>query len=320
MKTILSALIGAIAAAAVGGAALAEDKVRAAVGQRGNWDTLFISQGIEAGIFKREGIDVDVTWTRGGAETLQTVITNSADLAVANGILGVISAISKGAPVKIVSAQMTGAVDMFWYVKADSPVKSMKDMNGRTMGYSRPGSSTNLVALALADYFHVKPNLVSTGGIPDTRTQVMSGQVEAGWSVPHFNFDLVNEGKIRIIARGTDVPSLSDQTVRVNVASAKFLTERRDVARRFMKAYHDSIEWVYANPDKAIGFYVRFNKVAPAVAKQTYESFPKAAVAPWPVRGLKQNLDEALQHKRLEKPLSEADAQKLLFDFVYQAK
>jgi len=320
MKTILSALIGAIAATAVGGAALAQDKVRAAVGQRGNWDTLFISQGVEAGIFKREGIEVEVTWTRGGAETLQTVITNSADLAVANGILGVIGAISKGAPVKIVSAQMTGAVDMFWYVKADSPVKSMKDMDGRTMGYSRPGSSTNLVALALSDHFRVKPNLVSTGGIPDTRTQVMSGQVDAGWSVPHFNFDLVNEGKIRIIARGTDVPSLSDQTVRVNVASAKFLTERRDVARRFMKAYHDSIEWVYANPDQAIGFYVQFNKVAPAVARQTYESFPKAAVAPWPVRGLKQNLDEALQHKRLEKPLAEAEAQKLLFDFVYQGK
>lgn len=320
MKTILSALIGAIAATAVGGAALAQDKVRAAVGQRGNWDTLFISQGVEAGIFKRAGIEVDVTWTRGGAETLQTVITNSADLAVANGILGVIGAISKGAPVKIVSAQMTGAVDMFWYVKADSPVKSMKDMDGRTMGYSRPGSSTNLVALALSDHFRVKPKLVSTGGIPDTRTQVMSGQVEAGWSVPHFNFDLVNAGKIRIIARGTDVPSLRDQTVRVNVASAKFLTERRDVARRFMKAYHDSIEWVYANPDQAIGFYVRFNKVAPAVAKQTYDSFPKAAVAPWPVRGLKQNLDEALQHKRLEKPLTEAEAQKLLFDFVYQGK
>jgi NitT/TauT family transport system substrate-binding protein len=320
MNKILSALVGAIAATVVGGAALAQDKVRAAVGQRGNWDTLFISQGVEAGIFKREGIEVDVTWTRGGAETLQTVITDSADLAIANGILGVIGAISKGAPVKIVSAQMTGAPDMFWYVKADSPVKSMKDMNGRTMGYSRPGSSTNLVALALSDHFRVKPNLVSTGGIPDTRTQVMSGQVEAGWSVPHFNFDLLGEGKIRIIARGTDVPSLNDQTVRVNVASSKLLTERRDVARRFMKAYHDSIEWVYTNPDKAIGFYVRFNKVAPAVAKQTYESFPKAAVAPWPVKGLKQNLDEALQYKRLDKPLAETEAQKLLFDFVYQAK
>jgi NitT/TauT family transport system substrate-binding protein len=319
MKTILGALIGAIAATAVGGAALAQDKVRAAVGQRGNWDTLFISQGVEAGIFKKAGIDVDITWTRGGAETLQAVITDSADLAIANGILGVIGTVSKGAPLKIVSAQMTGAPDIFWYVKADSSVKSMKDMEGRTMGYSRPGSSTNLVALALSDHFRVKPKLVSTGGIPDTRTQVMSGQIDAGWSVPHFNFDLVGEGKIRIIARGTDVPSLNDQTVRVNVASTKFLTARRDAARRFMKAYYDSIEWVYANPEKAIGFYVTFNKVAPGIAKQTYESFPKAAVAPWPVRGLKANLDEAHQHKQLEKPMTEAEAQKLLFDFVYQA-
>ena len=320
MKTILSALIGAIAATAVGGAALAQDKVRAAVGQRGNWDTLFIPQGVEAGIFKREGIEVEITWTRGGAETLQAVITDSADLAMANGILGVIGAISKGAPLKIVSAQMTGAADMFWYVKADSPVKSMQDMEGRTMGYSRPGSSTNLVALALSDHFRVKPKLVSTGGIPDTRTQVMSGQIEAGWSVPHFNFDLVSEGKIRIIARGTDVPSLNDQTVRVNVAGSKFLTGRRDVARRFMKGYHDSIEWVYANPEKAVAFYAAFNKVTPAIAKQTYESFPKAAVAPWPVKGLKQNLAEALEHKQLEKAMPEADAQKVLFDFVYQAQ
>lgn len=320
MKTILGAFIGAIIASAMAGAAVAQDRVRAAVGQRGNWDTLFIPQGVEAGIFKRERIDVDITWTRGGAETLQAVITDSADLAVANGILGVIGAISKGAPLKIVSAQMTGAADMFWYVKADSPVKSMTDMAGRTMGYSRPGSSTNLVALALADHFRVKPKLVSTGGIPDTRTQVMSGQIDAGWSVPHFNFDLVAEGRIRIIARGTDVPSLNDQTVRVNVASSKFLTARRDVARRFMKGYHDSIEWVYANPDKAIAFYAAFNKVTPAIARQTYESFPKAAVAPWPVKGLKQNLDEALEHKQLERPMAEADAQKALLDFVYEAK
>jgi NitT/TauT family transport system substrate-binding protein len=320
MKTILSALIGAIAATAVGGAALAQDKVRAAVGQRGNWDTLFISQGIEAGIFKREGIEVEITWTRGGAETLQAVITDSADLAVANGILGVIGAIAKGAPVKIVSAQMTGAPDLYWYVRADSPVKTMKDMNGRTMAYSRPGASSELIALAIAEHAGVKPKLVSAGGIPDTRTQVMSGQIDAGWAVPHFNFDLVAEGKIRIIARGSDVPSLSDQTVRVNAAGTKFLAGRRDVARRFMKAYHESIEWVYANPEKSIAFYTQFNKVSPQIARQTFDSFPKQSVAGWPVKGLKQNLDEALQHKQLERPLAEAEAQKLLFDFVFEAK
>ena len=105
MVAVLRAIAGVGIAAALAGAAAAQDKVRAAVGQRGNWDTLFISQGVEAGIFKRESIDVDITWTRGGAETLQAVITDSADVAVANGIPGVIGAIVKGAPVKIVSAK-----------------------------------------------------------------------------------------------------------------------------------------------------------------------------------------------------------------------
>jgi NitT/TauT family transport system substrate-binding protein len=295
-----------------------QDKVRAAVGQRGNWDTLFIPQGVEAGIFKKNGVDVDITWTRGGAETLQAVITDSADLAIANGILGVIGAASKGAPVKIVSAQMTGAGDIFWYVKADSPIKSMKDMDGKTMAFSRPGSSTDLVGRALAEHFKVKPKHVSTGGIPDTRTQVMSGQIDAGWSAAPFNFELISEGKIRVLAKGSDVPSLNEQTVRVNAASNKFLTQKRDVARRFMKAYYESIQWVYANPDKSTAFYATFNKTTPQIAKQTLEAFPKAAVAPWPVKGLKQNLDEAVQNKQLAKPMSEQEASKLLYDFVYQ--
>jgi NitT/TauT family transport system substrate-binding protein len=300
------------------GQALSQDKVRAAVGQRGNWDTLFISQGMEAGIFKKNNLEVDITWTRGGAETLQAIITDSADVAMANGILGVIGAASKGAPVKIVSAQMTGAGDIFWYVKADSPIQSMKDMDGKTMGYSRPGSSTDLVGRALAEHFKVKPKHVSTGGIPDTRTQVMSGQVDAGWSAAPFNFELIAEGKIRVLAKGSDVPSLNEQTVRVNAASVKFLKEKRDVARRFMKAYHESIDWVYANPDKATAFYASFNKTSPEIAKQTLEAFPKAAVAPWPVRGLKQNIEEAVQNKQLAKPMPEAEAEKLLYDFVYR--
>ena len=316
--TFTRKLIIGISATLLAVPAAAQDTVKAAIGQRGLFDTHFIPQGVEQGIFKKNGIDVEITWTRGGAETLQAIITNSADVAIANGILGVIGAASKGAPVKIVSAQMTGAPDLFWYVRADSAVKGMKDLEGRTMGYSRPGSSTHLVAQALAEHFKVKPKLVSTGGVPDTRTQVMSGQIDAGWSAPPYNLDLVNDGKIRIVARGTELPAMNDQTVRVNAASVKFLTERRAVARRFMKAYHESIDWVYANPEKAAQWYAGFAKISPDVALQTHKIFPRLAVAGWPVRGLRQNLEDAVQGKQLAKPMSEAEAQKLLYDFVFQ--
>src|SRR5581483_6278283 len=209
--------------------AAAADKVRVAIGQKGLWDTLVVHQGLEQGIFQRAGLDVEATWTRGGAETLQAIITGSADFAFANGVTGVLGAYAKGAPIRIVSAEMTGASDLFWYVKADSPIRAMKNMDGKTMGYSRPGSSTHLVALALGDHAKVKPKLVSSGDGPGTRVQVMSGQIDAGWSGPPFNLDLVAEGKIRIVARGSDVPTLNEQTVRVNAANLKVLTEKRDV-------------------------------------------------------------------------------------------
>jgi len=304
MKTIFGRLLCAVAAAAITVPALAQDKVRAAVGQRGNWDTLIITQGTEAGIFKRENVEVDITWTKGGAETLQAVITDSADVAIANGILGVIGAVSKGAPVRIVSSQMTGAPDIYWYVKADSPIKSMKDMTGRTMGYSRPGSSTNLVALALAEHFHVKPKLVSTGGIPDTRTQVMSGQIDAGWAVPHFNFDLVNEGKIRIIARGSDVPSLRGQTVRLLIANADALAKRRDAIVRFIKAYREAVDWMYADP-AAVAMYAKKTGVAEDVVRQSMVQFqPKAALQSDEMKDLDGAMRDAVKLKFLDKPLS----------------
>jgi NitT/TauT family transport system substrate-binding protein len=297
--------------------AQAQDKVRAGIGQRGNWDTNVVPQGIEAGFFQKENLEVEVTWTRGGAETLQTLVTGGIDVDLANGILGVIGAYTKGAPVRVISAEFTGASDLYWYVKADSAVKSMKDMDSRTMGYSRPGSSSYLVALSLAAAAGVKPKFVSAGGIPDNRTQVMSGQIDAGWAVPPFNFELINAGTARVIARGADLPALNDQTVRVNVASLKFVTERRDVARRFMKAYYDTVNWMYANPDKAIAFYAKFNNISPDIARQTFDAFSKQAMAPWPVKGVQKSLDQALENKQLDKPMTEQDAQRL-FDFVYQ--
>src|SRR5262249_38470138 len=138
---ICAIALAALGLAALPAAAQAPDRVRAGIGQRGNWDTMVVPQGVEVGLFKKENLDIEVTWTRGGAETLQALVTGSTDVDLANGILGVIGAYAKGAPVRVIGAEFTGAHDLFWYTKGDSPVKSMKEMDGRTMGYSRPGSS-----------------------------------------------------------------------------------------------------------------------------------------------------------------------------------
>jgi len=113
------------------------DEVSVAIGQRGLWDTLVVHQGIEEGIFAEENLSVDMTWTKGGAETLQAVTTRSVDMGFVNGMLGVLGAYQRGAAVRIVGAEMTGSNDLFWYVKGDSDLESLADAEGATVGYDK---------------------------------------------------------------------------------------------------------------------------------------------------------------------------------------
>jgi NitT/TauT family transport system substrate-binding protein len=140
------------AAVAVGLAApaAADDLVKMTAGQRGNWDTAIAHLGEKAGIFKKHGIAIEVIYTRDSGETVQPVVSGDVDLGIAVGTLGAIGYYAKGAPIRIVAAEATGAAD-YWYVKTDSGVKTLKDAasaEGKTIAYSTNGSSTHSMVLA----------------------------------------------------------------------------------------------------------------------------------------------------------------------------
>src|SRR5262245_2040476 len=225
-RAILFAATMIAAATAAAAGAAAEEKISVAIGQRQVWDSQVIPLGIEAGIFKKHGLAVDITWTAGGAETLQAALTGSVDYALTNGVEGVLAAYAKGAPVRIIGSEMRGAGDIYWYVKADSPIKSLKDADGKTMTFSRPGSSSHLTAQQIAAKMGVAPKLVSTGAMPATRTQLVSGQIDIAWAAVPFALDAIKKGEFRIIARGGDLTELNDVSIRVNVTTAAFLKDR----------------------------------------------------------------------------------------------
>src|SRR5216110_1533238 len=186
--------------------ALAEDKLKVAAGQRGNWDTTIAEMGQRAGIFKKNGLTLEILWTQGGGETQQAVISGSVDIGVAPGIIG---------------AQTTGASDLYWYVPSTSPIKTLKDTDGKTIAYSTNGSSTHGIVTAYMKQYDLKAKPVATGGPPATLTQVMSGQIDVGWSAPPFGLQQLDEVKIRIIATGNDAAVFKGQTVRLLVTNVQ---------------------------------------------------------------------------------------------------
>src|SRR5216110_3449620 len=92
----------------------AEDMLRLTVGQRGLWDTSISEVGQRNGIFKKHGLALEILWTQGSGETQQAVIAGSVEIGTGVGIMGALSAYSKGAPVRIIGNEMTGAGDLFW--------------------------------------------------------------------------------------------------------------------------------------------------------------------------------------------------------------
>ena len=248
------------------------ETLKLAIGQRGNWENAAPQLGQAEGIFKRHGLELEILYTQGGGETLQAVIAGSADIGIGVGLTGAMAAFSKGAPVRAIANSMTGAHDLYWYVPAASAIKAMKDAGDKTIAYSTNGSSTNLTALALAKEAGITARPTATGNPAATFTQVMSGQIDIGWSSPPFGVEALEKGDIRIIARGSDVPALRNQTVRVMIANVPVLEQKKELLARFIAGYRETLEWMYSAPG-AITAYAAWVKVPESVAKRARDEF-----------------------------------------------
>jgi len=307
----------AVAVAALTTAAMAEDTLKLAIGQRGNWENAAPELGQKAGFFKKRGLTLELLYTQGAGETLQAVIAGSVDIGIGVGMAGVLGAFSKGAPVRAIANSTTGADDLFWYVPAASPIKSIKDAGGKTIAYSTTGSSTNLAVLAFIRESGVQAKPVATGSPAATFTQTMSGQVDIGWSSPPFGVEALQQGRIRIVARESDIPAFRNQTVRLMIANAAVLEKQRDVIDRYLQAYSETLDWMYSDP-AALKAYAEWVNIPESLARQVRdEFFPRENLRLDRLSGLDEAMADAVNLKFLPAPLTKQQQDEL---FKYYAR
>src|SRR3954449_5292512 len=285
--------------------ASAQDTLKIAIGQINNWENQAPTLGEDAGIYKKHNLKIEAFGTQGAGETIQAVISGSADLGAGVGVAGVMRAFARGAPVRVLLPAFTGTGDLYWYVKADSPLKTLKDATEQnTIAYSTSGSSSNNIVVAFKDELGAKAKPVATGGPPGTLTQVMTGQIDIGWAAPPFGLKDIKEGKIRIIARGSDIPSLHGQTVRAIIVNANALKEKHDAIIRFARGYREAVDWMYADP-KALQMYSeKVKQPVDILAESLKEFHPKSAMQTETMADLEGAVKDAVALKFLDAPMS----------------
>src|SRR5215467_2073760 len=292
-------------ASATASGTFAQDRLKLAIGQIDAWSNQVPTLGVKAGIFQKHGIALENFGTQGAGETIQAVISGSAGIGIGIGTAGAMRAFARGAPIRALAAAYVGVGDQYWYVPANSPLKSLADATEKqTMAYSTNGATSHVIALGFVKELGVKAKPTATGGPAATYTMTMTGQIDIGWAVVPFGLTALEEGKIRVIARGPEVPTLRNQTIRVQIANANALKERKDVMVRFMRAYRESLDWMYSNP-LAVKYYSEtIRQPESLVVMQRDQYNPKDALSPDRLSDLDQVMADAVEMKFLDAPLT----------------
>jgi NitT/TauT family transport system substrate-binding protein len=150
----------------------------------------------------------------------------------------------------------------------------------------------------------LKAKPTATGGLPATLTSVMSGQIDIGWGAPPFGVKEINEGKIRIIARGSDIPSLRGQTVRVIIANADALANKKDAMMRFVKGFREAVNWMYDDP-AAVTMYAKKINIDEAIIKQSIAEYQnREALQADEMKDFEGAMRDAVKLKFLDKVLT----------------
>jgi NitT/TauT family transport system substrate-binding protein len=228
------------------------------VGHNGFSDEAVFYLGREVGIFKKHGIDLELIYIPGGSLSMQALIGKSLDLLLAGGT-PLVYAQLKGAELRMIG----GVNNLLPYVLvARESITRAEQLKGKKVGISRFGSNTDFVVKLATTQLGLNPKsdvqIVQTGGQDARVVALKSGAVDATVLTPDVAFigrKLGFNALLDFVEKGIEYQH-------VGVGSrVDYLKTQGDTARRFMRAYLESIRYYFSHKEEAVRTSMRLLKV-----------------------------------------------------------
>ena len=262
--------IAALAAVALSRDAAAQTKLRLGKAQANQFAFLPADIGAEAGIFKRHGIDLDISAFAGDAKMVQGLTAGSIDVAL--GGSPSFASIVKGAPMKAV-AVFSGAPNIIMLtVLKDSPLKTPSDLKGHTVSVSGAGSLTFWLTQQLSrrlgwgdDGIKITPLGASEAQIAALMTHQIDGTTTDSVTVEKF----VESGNGRILVKfGDFFPDFVSSCI---YASTDLIDNKPDVLRAFLAGWFETIAYMNDHRPGVIDITMKQIGLSSGVANAIYD-------------------------------------------------
>jgi NitT/TauT family transport system substrate-binding protein len=218
------------------------------------------------GFFKEEGANVTgIITSAGGGTSLRNMLAGGVPYGEVNPAV-VVAAIQQGADLKLISDNVLTVAEFVWAVRQDSPIKSIKDLKGRKIGYTNPRSTSQGLAMLLLDKAGLKAGdaeLVRTGGFGEGVAALDTGLVDMA-PLPEPLLSQF-QAKYRIVVKASELLPPLDNVV--GVTTLNMAAQRGDFIRAVIRARRRAVAFMIANPDEAGDIVAKDYDLAPAVAR-----------------------------------------------------
>jgi ABC-type nitrate/sulfonate/bicarbonate transport system substrate-binding protein len=268
------ALILGIFALLPDGDALAAERIKAASTVREVFDNLPLYVATHAGMFKDEGLEVEVTHFSGGGEVVRAVASKSMDIGMVAATAGIIAA-GRGEPLKLISAWSAPAYGILFVVATDSPIRTVKDLAGKKVGITRPGSvsHTGLNAALQTNGIQGRVDILPVGAPGDGWTSLKAGRIQATWHTAPDVYALIERGEARVLFQISDY--LKDYQQGALLARDDYLRANPEAARKFLRAAARATEFIDRNPAEAARIGAASMGLPEAAIGKTIAAMPK---------------------------------------------
>ena len=260
----------ALALATVATPARAADKLRAGKAVQVSFPMSVLELGVDQGIFAKYGIDLDVTAFTGDAKLQQAFAADAIDVGLGSGPAMAFEI--KGAPTIAVAAFAGPPGTIAVATLADSPLKSLADLKGKTLAISTTGSLTEWLVKRLSVHEGWGPDgikRIALGAGAAMNGALFTHQVDAMMTGTENAYILTDKGQARVLAGAETF--VSDFITHVVFARKDVVASKPDVINRFLKGFFASIRYAKTHKAETAAFMAPFLNEKPSVFNAIYD-------------------------------------------------
>jgi ABC-type nitrate/sulfonate/bicarbonate transport system substrate-binding protein len=266
---LLASVLAALALPPSSAAAL--DKVRLGKAVPNSFAFGAAEVGIEAKIFEKEGIEVEVVSFRGDAQLQQALAAGSLDVGLGSGPgLGFRA---KGAPAIGVAAMYGPPANLALVLPFDTPIKSVGDLKGKRIGVTTAGSLTDWLVRELSrqqGWGSDGIQILALGQMQARMAAISRGELDGMVIESATGYELEEAGKTRNFLLFGDIAK--DFYTHVIYATDDMIEKRPDLLRRFLRGWFKTIAFMRANKDFVVASEARTIEVKPSIAAKIYDA------------------------------------------------